>query len=427
MITSAPEARPFTAHHFRLKTPCPWHLLSGPDSAFCWRDGPEGDVWFALGQAREFPGLDACREFLREHEPSSSDLAPRGFAIMAFDPSQTPQAPWRAFPVRKFVLPRALFRWRSGEATGIEFDLHSNVKSQISSFPDSSLVPHPSSLTGEHSFFPRSEWRAAVRAVQAEIARGSLQKAVLARQVTLTIDNKFDPTVVLRTLSADAENSIVFAYHQLSAGVFLGATPERLFQLRDRQLTVDSLAGTRLRGNNSTDDRRLAHELSSSAKDRIEQELVTRHLTSSLRSFCDQIKVEETPRVRKLATVQHLCTLIEARLRENTSLDGLLDALHPTPATCGLPVALAREMITELEPEPRGLYAGLIGWIGAEEAEFAVMIRSGLLQGNTARIFGGAGIVTESDPDAEFDECEWKMEPLRRALLTPVSPRVRGD
>jgi menaquinone-specific isochorismate synthase len=282
-------------------------------------------------------------------------------------------------------------------------DQPSGFKFQVSSF-------------SERSWFARDQWRPAVRTVQAEIAGGALQKVVLSRQMTLSASLAINPAAVLERLSGDAEDSILFACHHPSGGVFLGATPERLFQLRQNQLTVDSLAGTRPRGNNPKEDARLAQELTQSAKDRHEQELVTQHITSSLRPLCEHVRVDGVPRVRKLSTVQHLYTSVEAELHEHTTLDDLLHVLHPTPATCGLPVAPARELIAQLEPEPRGLYAGVIGWIGVEDAEFAVTIRSGLIQGNTARLFGGAGIVADSDPDAEFDECEWKMEPLRRAL-----------
>ena len=435
MRISALQAPSITVHPFRIAIPCPWHLLNHEEAAFCWQAGPEGDVWFALGPRREFSSLEECREALRQIEPSP-DIQPRGFAILAFDSSRHLPAPWREFPARQIILPQLLLRWHQGEAVGAVLgaisegmaeSFLSGLWSPVSGLSGSSLIPvildtassrasRTSSLT-EHSLFSREEWRKAVRSIQAEIARGALQKVVLSRQVTLETRESMDSSSILEALSRDAEDCILFAYHQPGAGVFLGASPEGLFRVRQRHLTVDSLAGTRPRGKTPEEDERLAHELSHSPKDRREQELVTKHLLASLQEYCDHIHTEKTPQVRRLSSVQHLHTSIAARLRAETSLDDLLNTLHPTPATCGLPVARARELIAELEPEPRGLYAGVIGWISTDEAEFAVMIRSGLIRGNTARLFGGAGIVTESDPDAEFDECEWKMEPLRCALL----------
>ncbi|MDD5087867.1 MAG: chorismate-binding protein, partial [bacterium] len=88
----------------------------------------------------------------------------------------------------------------------------------------------------------------------------------------------------------------------------------------------------------------------------------------------------------------------------------------PTPAVCGAPRETARELIAALEGAARGLYAGAIGWVSADEAELAVTIRSALVAGNRATVFAGAGIVAGSDPDQEWNETELKMQPLLRAL-----------
>jgi menaquinone-specific isochorismate synthase len=416
MRFSAMQARPFAVQCQRLSISCPWHLLTGSEPAFCWQNGSEEDVWFALGQAREFPTLEACRRALEQID-APAEISPRGFAMFAFDLSRPMRAPWQAFPTERIVLPRVFVRWRQDEATCLVFGSNdpTDLRDLLSPDGTSPFKSHVSNFS-ERSWFARDRWHLAVRAVQKEIAGGTLQKVVLSRQETLTANFAIDAAAVLERLSADIDDSILFACHHPGGGVFLGATPERLFQLRQNQLGVDSLAGSRPRGSDPQEDDRLAQELSQSAKDRHEQELVTQHIMSSLRPLCEHVRAEGVPRVRRLSTVQHLYTSVEAELHEQTTLDDLLHALHPTPATCGLPIAPAREIIAQLEPEPRGLYAGIIGWIGVEDAEFAVMIRSGLIQGNTARLFGGGGIVADSDPDAEFDECAWKMEPLRRAL-----------
>jgi menaquinone-specific isochorismate synthase len=280
--------------------------------------------------------------------------------------------------------------------------------------------------TSEMTHVTRIKWRDMVREVQAQIGSETLKKAVIARSMTLTAQEPFDPADIIEALSMDAENCILFAYHQPDRGTFLGATPERLFHLQHNQLTVDSLAGTRPRGKNAEEDVNFSRELSESSKDKVEQEFVTRHILECLPSFAETVQASVEPRVRKLSSVQHLQTTGLAELKPRASLDGLVNALHPTPATCGVPADRARQMISELEPLPRGLYAGLIGWITADEAEFAVMIRSGLIQENTAHLFAGAGIVADSDPDAEYDECEWKMEPMRRAVSPRFSEGIKG-
>ena len=120
--------------------------------------------------------------------------------------------------------------------------------------------------------------------------------------------------------------------------------------------------------------------------------------------------------IRPLANVQHLVTPARGRLRAGVSPDMLLAALHPTPAVCGLPRDAARDWIARLEPAPRGLYAGALGFVDARAAEFAVTIRSAVISGTRAVVFGGAGILEDSDPLEEWNETSWKMRPLLSAL-----------
>jgi isochorismate synthase len=278
-------------------------------------------------------------------------------------------------------------------------------------------LTHSQELTDERETFSREAWRRAIEMAHRLMQHGDLQKIVLARQTALDFFGEPNPASVLEALAEETHASTVFAYRQRNAGVFLGATPERLFTLNRRHVTVDSLAGTRPRGTGEAEDNRFAEDLAGSEKDLLEQQFVTDHVVLQLQSLCDDVIIESAPRIRKLEAVQHLATIVEGTARDGTTLDQILFALHPTPATCGSPIAIARDLIAEWEPQPRGLYAGTIGWVGAQQAEFVVAIRAGLIRRDKARLFAGAGIVRASDADNEYDECEWKMLPLRRAIL----------
>ena len=95
----------------------------------------------------------------------------------------------------------------------------------------------------------------------------------------------------------------------------------------------------------------------------------------------------------------------------------LVAALHPTPAVCGTPREAARAAIAELEPFDRGCYAGPVGWVDARgDGEWAIALRCAELPGTTARLFAGAGIVADSDPEREFDETERKFRALLDSL-----------
>jgi menaquinone-specific isochorismate synthase len=113
----------------------------------------------------------------------------------------------------------------------------------------------------------------------------------------------------------------------------------------------------------------------------------------------------------------HLRTPIAARLAKRAHVLDLVAALHPTPSVGGVPTDRAIEWITRNEPDPRGWYAGPVGWFDAEgDGEFAVALRCGLLRGNRAWIYAGAGIVRDSDPAMEYAETNIKQTALLRAL-----------
>ncbi len=392
------------------------------DPAFLWRAAGSQEVWFGLGCLAEFETPEALREALRSVQCLDLNLTPRGFGVVAFDGRPNSGTLWNDFPQKRFVLPSCLVRWSNGAATVLALATeHSQLSTNMRRV--TSVLQHPPSdgatydaTLGEQSLFTRDAWRRAVARAQHDIRHEQVKKLVLARQTHIRLPQPLNAAALLEQLANDAAESHLFAYRQRNGGVFLGATPERLFLQQRRQLLVDSLAGTRPRGDNAEEDRRLAQELRHSAKDVLEQRLVTEHVVAQVQTLCDDVVIESAPHVRQLETVQHLSTTVAGTLRDRITLDHILTALHPTPATCGVPVAPAQELIAELEPEPRGLYAGVIGWVDAEQADFAVAIRSGLLNGSELRLFAGAGIMATSDPDAEYDECEWKLLPLRRAL-----------
>lgn len=130
--------------------------------------------------------------------------------------------------------------------------------------------------------------------------------------------------------------------------------------------------------------------------------------------------IVETPRL------WHLGTPIEGELIPGTTVLEVAAAVHPTPAVCGTPTAAARDLIRILEPEDRGLYAGLVGWMDSSgDGEWALALRGIHVSGTTARLHAGAGIVAGSDPVAEHRETAAKLGSALRALaaVTPVRRR----
>ena len=183
---------------------------------------------------------------------------------------------------------------------------------------------------------------------------------------------------------------------------WLGATPETLVQVQGRQLVTQALAGTR------PTDR--ADELLGSAKDRHEHAVVVQAIRRAIDPFTVELPPPSEPVVRHLRGLVHLQTPISARLRENTDFLRLVLALHPTPAVCGLPAARAAALLSALEPEPRGLYAGpFVRLAPSGEGHAVVALRGAVLDGRLAVLPAGAGIVAGSEGEAELAETRVKQ------------------
>lgn len=274
----------------------------------------------------------------------------------------------------------------------------------ISEWSDLDLDDFESDESESHT---PGQWISAVQQIQTQIRANKIQKAVLSRQMTLYNPKSWDLESVIAKLLMHSSGTSVFA-HQLDDGKpWIGASPEVLFQREGRQISVDSLAGTRqtiLENNTFT------------AKDREEQEVVTEFLKSSLEPLCSHISVSPVSQ-RRADDLEHVYCQVQGVLRDDVNDDMILTALHPTPAVCGSPREEASRLIDKLEVLPRDLYSGVLGFSNGHQTTAVVALRCAQVSGHSARLFGGAGIVADSDPELEFAECGWKMEVMRRALL----------
>jgi menaquinone-specific isochorismate synthase len=161
----------------------------------------------------------------------------------------------------------------------------------------------------------------------------------------------------------------------------------------------------------------IERDLLTSPKDDLEFSIVRENIREKLNGICDRVVVKPQKTVRKLARVQHLYSQLAGRLTKEDDEYKILAALHPTPAVCGLPAEEARLLIKEIESFDRGMYAGPIGFFGGEESEFAVGIRSALVEkGLGALIYAGTGIVAGSDPSSEWNELDLKISQFTKSI-----------
>ena len=150
-----------------------------------------------------------------------------------------------------------------------------------------------------------------------------------------------------------------------------------------------------------------------SEKNLFEQRAVVNFIHNLLNKISDEIIFDDKPIIRKLPNIQHLWTIMRAKLKKDFKLFDIIMKLHPTPAICGDPWKIAKDFILEKEPHDRGLYSGNIGWFNFKgSGEFAVAIRSALLKANNLYAYAGCGIVEGSEAKTEFEESEIKLKPI---------------
>ena len=349
----------------------------------------------------------------------------RYYGGLRFDPGPSSSPQWALFPACWFVLPRFELG-RSGDGvTTLSCNLvlprdRQRKAGIVDSIRQLAFPSHPleSSLplpVARNDTPHLQDWTRQVEHLLS-LLDAELKKVVLARRATFTFTEELSPLRLLDKLQADTPGCFHFLFQPRQGAAFLGASPERLLRRDGLQLQSEALAGTRPRADTASADEQLHAELFESEKDRREHEYVRQSLQSTLRPFCTRLELDAQVSQMKLARGRHLYSKLHGRLHPSTSTLAVLDALHPTPAVGGLPKQSALHVLRRLENFDRGWYAGPVGWIGSGEAEFAVAIRSGLVQAEQLALFSGAGIVEGSEPRREWTEIEQKISDFVQVL-----------
>lgn len=258
----------------------------------------------------------------------------------------------------------------------------------------------------------KAHWKDMVDYALETIGSTELKKVVLARQSTIKLASPIQGHELL-ALSCEQNRSNFHFLFQMDAGhAFIGSTPERLYCRHGQLLETEALAGTIGRDEKPEEDLKLARWLMQDRKNLIENQYVVDDIVERLTPFCDEIEVEESPRLIRLRRVQHLKRHIQAELARDVDKSQLLQALQPTAAVAGLPRKLALEFIEQHEPFSRSWYSGSLGYISEKSAEFCVAIRSAFIQKDNMHLFAGAGIVPGSEAEYEWQELDKKMSTL---------------
>ena len=279
--------------------------------------------------------------------------------------------------------------------------------------PTSAAKPVPAAL--DRPVPEEFVWRGAVEAAVARMQHGELEKVVLARAIDVVADDVVDARIVAGRLAQRFPSCFTYVCDGL-----VGASPELLVRRIGRQAESLVLAGTIGRGADEDETARLEESLLGSAKNRHEHRLAVESVMATLASVAVEVEADDAPHMLRLANLSHLATHVQAWLPHDApSALALAARLHPTAAVGGTPSDAALDLIRALEAAPRERYAGPVGWVDANgDGEFAIALRCAQLDGARARVWAGAGIVAESDPDAEVAETTVKLEAALTALLS---------
>jgi len=268
----------------------------------------------------------------------------------------------------------------------------------------------------KHHYYTKEEYEKMVINAKEKIKAGEIFQSVIsnAREYEITGD-KLSIYKTLREM-----NPSPYMYHlKLKEHEIIGSSPEMLVRVEGRNIETYPIAGTRKRGISDEEDKKLEIELLNDEKELAEHLMLVdlaRNDVGKVSEF-GSVHVPEYMTVKKFSHVQHIVSRVTGILRENLTAVDAFGSIFPAGTVSGAPKIRAMEIINELEGIARGPYGGALGYFSVNgNADFAIVIRTLICNGNHAKIQAGAGIVHDSIPENEYYECESKARAIIDAL-----------
>jgi anthranilate synthase component 1 len=274
----------------------------------------------------------------------------------------------------------------------------------------------------------RNDFCSMVEKARRYIAQGDIFQAVLSMQYQG--ESEADPFQMYRALRMINPSPYMFFLDFRDRFQFFGSSPETMVRTEQLQngrhrVVLRPIAGTRRRGAEKKEDELMERELLSDAKERAEHLMLLDLARNDLGRICSagSIQVPEFMKVERYSHVMHLVSTVEGTLERKVSPAELFAATFPAGTVTGAPKIRAMQIIRELEPHDRGLYAGSVGYFSSTgEVDHCIAIRSILREQNRYQFTAGAGIVADSVPEREYDEISGKAMALRTMLKMAEEP-----
>ena len=295
-------------------------------------------------------------------------------------------------------------------------DLVARLRAPVSIPDDSAAAPQPAT-----SGWGEEQFKAAVRRAKKYIVDGDIMQVVLSQRLSKPF--AASPLALYRALRTLNPSPYMFFFNFEDFQV-VGASPEILVRLEDegegedKRVTLRPIAGTRKRGRTPEEDAALAEELLADAKERAEHLMLLDLGRNDVGRVAEvgSVKVTEQFIIERYSHVMHIVSNVEGRLKGGLGALDVLRATFPAGTVSGAPKVRAMEIIDELEPVKRGIYAGAAGYLGFQgDMDLAIAIRTAVVKDGQIHVQAGAGIVADSDPDAEWVETQNKARALLRA------------
>ena len=276
--------------------------------------------------------------------------------------------------------------------------------------------PLASEKSSVRSNWTEDDFHEAVQQVKEHIFAGDCYQVVLSQRFTRNV--KVEAVPIYRALRQS--NPAPYTYLlKLGDESIIGASPEMLVRCRGAQLDYRPIAGTRPRGATETEDNLLAEQMRADEKEVAEHMMLVdlgRNDLGRVAQF-GSVKVEELMSVERYSKVQHLVSSLSARLRDGSDRFDALAACFPAGTVTGAPKVRAMEIIRELEPDERGVYAGAVLYMDYDDnLDSCIAIRTIVMRNGEASVQAGAGIVADSVPEREYEETVHKARALLRAI-----------
>lgn len=371
-------------------------LRLGPEPLeFAWLCPARGESVVGIGVA------GGIGEISWADESVPADLPGPFFGGLAFDA----QRAWGGFESERWILPEVLAWWTGRDVRCAVFapegtpvaDLEARLSRVSEQEP---LLTQAQARVVDSD---RSAWNVAVETA----LQSSLTKVVLARELLVETESVFSERAILKSLEARNPQAQTFLFRGRDGSAFVGSSPETLLKIAQGEFETVALAGTAPLGREN--------DLLASEKDQREHQLVVAGIQQAILPYVSVMDTK-AQEIRATREVAHLCTPIRGTLKPGVDVMDVARALHPTAAVCGAPREAAMQWLREHEGFSRGWYAGAVGWRNASALHLCVAIRSARIDGNSARVFAGAGLVQGSEAQSEWEETARKSQTMLNVL-----------